>query len=328
MAQSGYTRIDVLFSAPGDIQEERRQAQWAVEELNETIGRDKRIYLRLLHWESHSIPDMGRPQGVINDQITSYDIYIGVMWHRFGTPTGRAGSGTEEEFNLAYESWEASDRPRIMFYFSQAPSMPQSLEDNDQMRKVLEFRNKVSQVGLTRSYTTLDQFGRYFREHIAKLLLFDRRFASCEDPATSVISKKTELEAIPKVDYGPVNDPMIAFPIVRFHVTNLDSGQPVQVRILVDILLDGEHYGRPVRHYSGEKLWNCNPGIIAAGWFRLTDADQIDVDENAAHMNPLTAQEVRLRVSATLIVPGEKEHKRLPMEWYYSRDRRLWVFDP
>ena len=67
---------------------------------------------------------MGRPQGIINKQIGEYDIFIGMMWKRFGTPTGKAGSGTEEEFRLAYEYWETTKSVMILFYFCQAPFMP------------------------------------------------------------------------------------------------------------------------------------------------------------------------------------------------------------
>jgi hypothetical protein len=65
---------------------------------------------------------------VVNRQlpIPEYDIFIGIIWRRFGAPTKRAGSGTEEEFRIAYESWKRNREPReILFYFCQAPVSPQ-----------------------------------------------------------------------------------------------------------------------------------------------------------------------------------------------------------
>jgi hypothetical protein len=44
---------------------------------------------------------MGRPEQLILDQIGQYDLFVGIMWRRFGTPTGVAGSGTEQEFDHA-----------------------------------------------------------------------------------------------------------------------------------------------------------------------------------------------------------------------------------
>jgi len=57
-----------------------------------------------------------------NLNLPSYDIFIGILWKKFGTLTGRACSGTEEEFNRAYERYkENPSKLRIMFYFKTAP---------------------------------------------------------------------------------------------------------------------------------------------------------------------------------------------------------------
>lgn len=72
------------------------------------------------------VPDAGRPQQVIFDQLkpTSWDVFVGILWHRFGTPSGATNlqmgkellSGTEEEFTTAYNLWKQFKRPRIMLY--------------------------------------------------------------------------------------------------------------------------------------------------------------------------------------------------------------------
>jgi hypothetical protein len=43
------------------------------------------------------------------------------MWKRFGTPTKRAGSGTEEEFESAYEALISGIKKLqyVIFYFCQ-----------------------------------------------------------------------------------------------------------------------------------------------------------------------------------------------------------------
>ncbi|MYD31374.1 MAG: DUF4062 domain-containing protein, partial [Nitrospira sp. SB0661_bin_20] len=62
----------------------------------------------VVRWETRTTPGFGKdPQDVINKQISdAYDIFIGIMWTRFGTPTPRAGSGTEEEFLRAYDRYK------------------------------------------------------------------------------------------------------------------------------------------------------------------------------------------------------------------------------
>ena len=81
-----------------------------INELNLTItaiSPEKRVLLELVRWETHVAPSLGSdPQDVVNRQIGEYDLFVGIMWKRMGTPTALATSGTEEEFNGAYELWQ------------------------------------------------------------------------------------------------------------------------------------------------------------------------------------------------------------------------------
>ena len=56
--------------------------------------------------DANAYPGFGTdPQGVVNEEIgDDYEIFIGPLWSRFGTPTPRAFSGTQEEFERVYES--------------------------------------------------------------------------------------------------------------------------------------------------------------------------------------------------------------------------------
>ncbi len=83
---------------------------------------------------------MGRPfcpeikgdsgQEIINGNaknMNNYDIYVGIMWKYFGTPTNNYMSGTEEEFELAmkkqkdFSNGTTENGINIMFYFSNIP---------------------------------------------------------------------------------------------------------------------------------------------------------------------------------------------------------------
>ena len=94
--------LSVFVASPNDVQEERARLEEIVKELNDTWSRQLGLRLELLRWETHAFPNIGEDaQAVINEQVpTDYDVFIGIMWHRSGTPTGRAGSGTIEEFRL------------------------------------------------------------------------------------------------------------------------------------------------------------------------------------------------------------------------------------
>jgi hypothetical protein len=103
------------------------------------------LQLELLGWETHAYPQFGEdPQAVINNQIgTDYDIFIGVLWARIGTPTPRHPSGTLEEFQTAYQKWQAGrGSVNLMIYFKDEPVPPSKL-DPAQLAHVQSFKNEL-----------------------------------------------------------------------------------------------------------------------------------------------------------------------------------------
>lgn len=165
--------IQVFVSSPGDVDEERKWLEDVIQELNVTYAKRNDIYLQTLKWETHTDPDIGvDAQDVINEQIgDGYDIFIGIMWKRFGTPTGRAGSGTEEEFNIAYKKYcENTKQIKIMFYFKDEPVPPSEL-DPAQLALIKEFREKLGKMGLFYwTYKNQREFESYIRMHLSSQL--------------------------------------------------------------------------------------------------------------------------------------------------------------
>jgi hypothetical protein len=156
----------IFVASPGDVSEERQALERVVNELNQTHGPPLGYRLELVQWQTHTAPGAGRPQQVINDQIGSYDIFIGIMWRRFGTPTGVAGWGTEEEFRIAYGAWQRDPRIILMFYFCQEPFMPASNDDIQQMQQVLLFRQELDGKALTWKYHPRSVFADDIRKHL------------------------------------------------------------------------------------------------------------------------------------------------------------------
>jgi hypothetical protein len=90
--------LRVFVASPGDVMDERSALEQVVRELNLTWSDTLHIRLELIRWETHATPGLGiDAQDVVNRSIgDNYDLFVGIMWSRFGTPTGRAESGTEE----------------------------------------------------------------------------------------------------------------------------------------------------------------------------------------------------------------------------------------
>jgi hypothetical protein len=166
------TVIQVFLASPSDVTHERTVTQGVVAEINRNMARELSIMVDLLRWED-MIPGMGRPEQVILDQadIDQSDVFIGILWNRFGTPTGKADSGTEEEFQIAYESWLNHGKPHILFYFCQRPANFERDEELQQKSKVLTFRKQLSTAGIIREFQTCEDFERALRQDMTKHLL-------------------------------------------------------------------------------------------------------------------------------------------------------------
>lgn len=160
----------VFLASPGDVDEERSIVSNVIMELNKTIASAQGIVLELIRWETDTFPNFGTDaQDVINSQIEqNYDVFIGILWSRFGTATSRASSGTEEEFLSAFHRWKQNlEAVTIMLYFKDSPIQPSRM-DPDQIVKVLAFKKATSaQGGLHHSFNDANDFERALRVHLS-----------------------------------------------------------------------------------------------------------------------------------------------------------------
>ncbi len=187
----------IFLASPGDTDAERLVAEEAVEEINKSIGSRDNFRLELLKWENDTYPSVGEDgQDVINKQIGSdYQIFVGIMWKKFGSPTKRAGSGTEEEFNLAYDRYRRKKDIQIMFYFNSAP-IPQDA-DLVQFQKVREFKKKIEDLGAYhKPFDSTKDFEKSLRMDLTRYV----KDIIKEEIQEAVISKPEELrQVIPEI---------------------------------------------------------------------------------------------------------------------------------
>jgi formylglycine-generating enzyme required for sulfatase activity len=164
--------IKLFVASPADVLTERATIEKVIAQINQTMGPSLGFVIEIIRWENIT-PGMGRPEQVIIDQaeISDCDIFVGILWNRFGTPTGLANSGTEEEFLIAYESWRQHRSPNIMFYFCQQGANLQTEDELNQKLKVIQFRKAIADQGLFAEYTTPENFEMLLRQHITSLLL-------------------------------------------------------------------------------------------------------------------------------------------------------------
>ena len=168
------TRLTVFISCPNDLSAEKKVVASVIQELNRSLGESHHILLNAMMWETDVIPGLGADaQSVINAQISGkYDIYIGLLGSRFGSKTPRAESGTQEEFDIAYERYHKNpDSIRVLFYFKTTPHESIYKIALDQLQKVIDFRQKLGAAGgLYFDFANADDLFKVVSDHLRKLI--------------------------------------------------------------------------------------------------------------------------------------------------------------
>lgn len=205
------TLVVAFVASPSDVEDERNKLEEVVRELNLIWSKKIGMRLELIRWETHAYPGVGQDaQDVINRQIgEEYDIFIGIMWGRFGSPTERAESGTEEEFYRAWQRHEAGSNVRIMFYFKDAPVAPSKL-DPEQLAKIQSFKSKIGKQGVFHwSFQTVEEFEGLLRMHLARQI---QAFQGTGDAkANATLAPRTADDARPSEDDAGILDLMEVF---------------------------------------------------------------------------------------------------------------------
>jgi len=148
------SQYHVFLASPGDVGAERQYVRKFFDEYNRHTAHIWRARFEVVDWENYATIGVGRPQELITGQTLekyreSLALVIGIMGQRFGSPTGKAESGTEEEFNWAMESHKTSGFPEIKWFFRKVeklelPSDPDEADAAlDQWKKVRAFRKRM-----------------------------------------------------------------------------------------------------------------------------------------------------------------------------------------
>lgn len=165
--------IKVFLASPGDLHEERKLVKEVEGELNDVVASYLGYRIEVKGWED-TLPGAGRPQSIINRDLDSSDLFIGMMWRRWGTPPQADGlytSGFEEEFTRAIGRHEKTGKPDIALYFKK---IDESLlaDPGMDLSKVIDFKKKVAddRKVLYQEFSDSNELQRYVRKKIEKYL--------------------------------------------------------------------------------------------------------------------------------------------------------------
>lgn len=166
----------IFIGSPDDVKEEREIIEEVIADTNKYYEHDEKIpSLKLikLGTDVRSMIVNQEAQTVIDKQIEGkYNVFIGVLWKKFGSPTEEYNSGTEQEFYNAYNKHlENPNSMDIMFYF--CTKVPSSMKEinGKQYTAVENFKSELQKnKGLYKEYSNTDEFKEIIKSDLIKLV--------------------------------------------------------------------------------------------------------------------------------------------------------------
>src|ERR1022692_3941794 len=165
--------LTVFLASQSDLADERKRSSQVVGEINDA---NKRIdwWIDLVVWED-TLPGYGRPQALINRHVEQCEIFIGLLWQRWGTPPAQnslLSSGFEEEFSIAMGRRGRTALPEIWMFFKTVE--PARIADpGPQLQRVLAFRESLieSKALSFREFDSTDAWERILRKCLLQHVL-------------------------------------------------------------------------------------------------------------------------------------------------------------
>lgn len=189
--------VKVFLASPSDLADERRAAKAIVDDFNASWADELGYQVELVGWED-TISEAGRPQAIINRDLEGCEIFVGMMWKRWGTPPDRGGkytSGFEEEFRTSLARHKQTGQPVVSLLFKEIDA--EFLRDPGRdLKKVLAFRDDLisKKELLFEQFRDLREFEGKFRRCVTSHVL---RLKSQETEQSAGANQSTATEEPP-----------------------------------------------------------------------------------------------------------------------------------
>ncbi|WP_153787064.1 DUF4062 domain-containing protein [Pseudomonas sp. EMN2] len=195
--------ISFFLASPGDLDEERKIVKNVIDDLNLMLGAKLSILIELVGWEDTG-SKTGRPQALINKELERCDVFIGLIWKRWGTPPdteGKFTSGFEEEFYVASEGHKKCKKPLMSLFFKEVEQQL-LIDPGEHLQKVLKFRKKIidEKEILFETFKEKEDLERLVRRCITKYALEYIEFST---PDTLEAQNPENIEKPTKTGNGP-----------------------------------------------------------------------------------------------------------------------------
>lgn len=179
--------ISFFLASPGDLILERKIAKKVADELNSMLSLKFNVHIELVGWED-TVSSAGRPQEIINRDLQRCDVFIGLLWKRWGSAPDNESkyeSGFEEEFTIATTGNKRSKKPLISLFFKKIDT-PALSDPGEQLQKVIKFRKKIidEKTLLFQEFEAEEEFESIIRKCISNYVLEHIEISDTQPQAT------------------------------------------------------------------------------------------------------------------------------------------------
>jgi uncharacterized protein DUF4062 len=191
--------VRIFLASPGDLEDERRLIRGVEEELNCELAPYLGFRIELKGWED-TLSGSGRPQAIINQELDRCELFIGMMWKRWGTPPASGSeytSGFEEEFELSMSRQQRTGEPEMAMYFKAIDHTFQE-DPGEGLKKVLAFKKRVAseRVIFYEEFSDPHQLQKRVRLKIQQYLISlneaDKKGREEEQTQTKIVTSDTD----------------------------------------------------------------------------------------------------------------------------------------
>ena len=158
----GVKTVRIFLASSAELREDRDKFDLYFRQQNDLL-RKQGVYLEIVRWENFlDVMSSTRLQDEYNRAIRNCDIFVSL----FKTKTGKY---TEEEFDVAHQTFQETGKPLIYTYFQKALVSTSSSNRAD-LISLWNFQEKLGELEhFFTEYETIEGLQKHFRDQLDKL---------------------------------------------------------------------------------------------------------------------------------------------------------------
>jgi hypothetical protein len=159
--------VRIFLASSAELRQDRDEFDLYFRQQNDRL-RKRGLYLEIIRWENFlDAMSSTRLQDEYNQEIRNCDIFVSL----FKTKTGKF---TEEEFDVAHQTFQETGKPLIYTYFRKA-TVSTSASNRDDLISLWDFQKKLGELEhFFTEYESIEDLQKQFRDQLDKLRDDDR----------------------------------------------------------------------------------------------------------------------------------------------------------